>query len=437
MTQINQLTKLNLPQPLVILGAGKTGLSVLKFAQKAGYKCICYDENKSADNIIKADFNNPDLLLNAGTIIISPGIDKRLLSVKNALINNKKIINDIELFAQLNNKPIYAVTGSNGKSTVVSLLHNALINQDYHSVLIGNIGKPVLEGYFDNQFCDNQADVFVLELSSYQLEFCPSLKVDVGAILNITPDHLDRYDSYQEYIKTKLSLINKSDKVILNNGDQNLKNIDNSKIIKFGKETNNYFNNEYIYLNNKKIISLKQIYLKGSANYQNIICSSLMLQQLNHLNDVAIRSMGRFGGLDHRTKLIGLVDGVSYVDDSKATNIGATISALIGFNQPINLILGGVDKNQDFNLLIPYLNKPLIKNILLIGENNQKLINALQKNNISFIEAKFLTKALEIAKEKAEKGDLVLLSPACASFDQFVDYKQRGQVFINWVKKWL
>lgn len=440
------LAALKLAEPVVVVGAGVSGLAALRYLKQAGYCAYAVDERKTGDGIVAGDFQQAELLAEVGTIVLSPGVDSRLPAIAQS---KAEIINDVEIFARLiqqcGQKPIYGVTGSNGKSTVVTLLCEALQAQDRHVELCGNIGRSVLEAYFASQYCDG-ADVYVLELSSYQLEYCPSLRLNVGAVLNLSPDHLDRYDSYEAYVKAKQNLVLHSGKCVLNQDDEQCvlmgqyaqtAHAYQGEIIWFGGESAHCVRDNAIYLDNQPLISTEALKLQGKHNYANVLVAVLMLKLAGDLHQRAIEAIARFVGLAHRVQWIAEIAGVRYIDDSKATNIGATVAALSAFHAPIHLILGGVGKGQDFRLLAQALLTAEIRQILVIGKENQALIAALEACGLAYENCVVLEKALEKARAKACAGEMVMLSPACASLDQYVSYAQRGEAFAEGVRAWL
>lgn len=421
-----KLRALNLPEPILVVGMGISGRRALDLLREAGYEAFGVDEKVSERRIHQRNLDDPEALKEAGLLVVSPGIDRRREAFKHTFVQQ---INDVELFALLNDKPVLAVTGSNGKSTVVTLLHEALLSVGKKSKLCGNIGYSVLEALFS----DDETDCFVMELSSYQLEICPSLHPMVGAILNITPDHLDRYDSMNDYIQAKANLAVQSNITIFNVDDEHCLELTELAMnaILFGENPSlpNRVENGQILINHEAIVSTDSLNLVGKHNEINVLCVLLFLKAFGIDPKSALPAIQSFKGLPHRAQVVAERNGVKFVDDSKATNIGAVIACLAGLSAPIILIAGGVGKGQDFNLLTTEMKKHPIKTTLLIGKDNADLESALKAENLPFEVCGEMVQAVKRAKALAVSGDIVLLSPATASFDQYSGYHERGNHF--------
>ena len=425
-TMLKRLRALNLAQPILVVGMGLSGRATLDLLREAGYEAWGVDEKFSERRIYQRDLNDPAALAEAQTLVISPGIDRRKPAIASSFAAQ---LNDIEIFARLNDRPVLAVTGSNGKSTVVSLLQEALRSVGKASELCGNIGRSVLETLFQAP----AAEVFVLELSSYQLELCPSLNPHVGAILNITPDHLDRYDSFADYAAAKARLAVQSTICVLNGDDEHCLALaeEAQNVIYFGTAPTmaNRVAEGALYIKNQKILEVAELQLNGTHNASNVLCALLMLQALGLEPAAVLPALKRFPGLPHRSQTVAEVNGVRYIDDSKATNIGATAAALAGLKAPVYLIAGGVGKGQDFELLAREIQRHRVRKILLIGTDNAAMTAAFRAAGLDFEDCGDMVRAVQRAKALAQPGEVVLLAPATASFDQYSGYDARGNHF--------
>ena len=399
-TLTSKLRALALAEPVYVIGMGASGHVALDLLREAGYDAIGLDERLDERRIEKRNFDDPQAFAGAGTLVVSPGVDRRRAAFANSYALQ---INDVELFARLNDKPVLAVTGSNGKSTVVTLLAAALNHAGYRAKLCGNIGRPVLDALFDGE----DADCYVIELSSYQLELCPTLYPRVAAVLNVTPDHLDRYDDFAAYAAAKANLVRQSSICILNGDDEACVAMaaDGQNIIYYGTSAT---------LLNR--VADGKIWLHGHA-------------VLDTAPQQVLSALETFAGLPHRMQLVSEENGVRWYDDSKATNIGAAAAALAGIDGAVVLIAGGGGKNQDFSLLARELQQAKLRGVLLIGVDNRDMAAAFTAAGIAFEDCGTMAKAVARARELAQPGDSVLLAPATASFDQYSGYDARGNDF--------
>lgn len=424
MSTIAKLAALQLKAPIAVVGMGVSGKAAYRYLQAAGYAVQAFD-SKVAEGILPLDLDDAAQFAAFATLVVSPGIDRRQAAIAQA---KAEVMNDVELFACLVEKPVLAVTGSNGKSTVVSMLAQTLSALGKETRLCGNIGRPVLEALFD---APEQTDCYVIELSSYQLEICPSLQVAVGAILNITPDHLDRYDSFADYAAAKANLVRQSAVSVLNADDEQsaaLQHLARQSWL-YGEAEANRVQDEALWLDGEKIIDVNQLSVYGAHNAANALVCLMMLKAFGIAPQAAAAELRFFKGLPHRMVLVGEYGGVRYLNDSKATNIGATAAALAGITAPVWLIAGGVGKNQDFRELAEVILAANVKKVLLIGVDNRDMQAALQAAAIEYVDCYEMSQAVQYAKQHAVSGDWVLLSPATASFDQFSGYDARGNCF--------
>ena len=425
-TMTSKLRALALAEPIFVVGMGASGHVALDLLREAGYDAIGLDERLDERRIEKRDFDDPQAFAGAGTLVVSPGVDRRRAAFTHSYAQQ---INDIELFARLNDKPVLAVTGSNGKSTVVTLLAQALNHAGHKAKLCGNIGRPVLDALFDGE----AADCYVIELSSYQLELCPSLYPRVAAVLNVTPDHLDRYDDFAAYAAAKANLVRQSSICILNGDDEACVAMaeDGQNIIYYGTSATlpNRVEGGKIWLHGHALLETARLRLGGAHNHANILCTLLMLEAYGVAPQQVLSALETFAGLPHRMQLVSEENGVRWYDDSKATNIGAAAAALAGIDGAVVLIAGGVGKNQDFSLLASELQRAKLRGVLLIGVDNRDMVAAFTAAGIAFEDCGTMDKAVARARAIAQAGDSVLLAPATASFDQYSGYDARGDAF--------
>ena len=425
-TMTSKLRALALAEPIFVVGMGASGHVALDLLREAGYDAIGLDERLDERRIEKRDFDDPQAFAGAGTLVVSPGVDRRRAAFTHSYAQQ---INDIELFARLNDKPVLAVTGSNGKSTVVTLLAQALNHAGHKANLCGNIGRAVLDALFDGE----AADCYVIELSSYQLELCPSLYPRVAAVLNVTPDHLDRYDDFAAYAAAKANLVRQSSICILNGDDEACVAMaeDGQNIIYYGTSATlpNRVEGGKIWLHGHALLETARLRLGGAHNHANILCTLLMLEAYGVAPQQVLSALETFAGLPHRMQLVSEENGVRWYDDSKATNIGAAAAALAGIDGAVVLIAGGVGKNQDFSLLARELQQANLRGVLLIGVDNRDMAAAFTAAGIAFEDCGTMDKAVARARALAQAGDSVLLAPATASFDQYSGYDARGDAF--------
>ncbi len=395
------------------------------------------------------DFLETDL------IVISPGVRSDMPLLKKAQEKGIEVIGELELAYRVvrnaltpvrRDAPFYAVTGTNGKSTVTTLLWHMLRDAGINALLCGNIGKAItmeLVGIMDGR--TPPADAFVVETSSFQLETIKDFRPSGAVILNITPDHLDRYNSISEYREAKALIginMTEEDFLILNHDDPQVKGLSErfrAKIYYFsrfspvkGVYLDSSLNSMIFNLPETFSIGLEGFRLKGLHNIENAMASSLMAILSGVPPDSVKETLKEFRGLEHRTEFVDEIDGVSYINDSKGTNVGALMKSLEGF-QRIILIAGGRDKKGDFSILRPLI-KERVKALILIGEAREKIKDALGDLTITFI-ADDMREAVLKAREIAQPGDTVLLSPGCASFDMFRDFEERGRVFKDIVRE--
>ena len=420
---------------IAIIGAGKSGIACAKLALKFGYKVILSEYSQKKIDIKK----NKNLTIEYGQhskkilecefVIISPGIAKNIPIINEAIKKNIPVIGEIEFASWFTKADILAITGSNGKSTTSTMLHEILVESGYCSLLGGNIGIP----FSSNLIVEHQTgcQVHVLELSSFQIESLKDFKSKITCILNISEDHLDRYKNMDAYIDAKLNISNFSDQILFDNSDpillQRLKNLKNITELNSKKSIFKISNNA-IYSNkkNKIIFSLDDTHFIGKHNLVNALNACTIASLYGVTDEQIISAMKKIKPLEHRLECVLKFNSISFYNDSKSTNINSTIKALESFNRNIILILGGLNKGSDFSELKSKLTN--VKYIYCYGEAGQKILETL-KNKISVEFIHDFSECVRAAINSAVENENVLLSPACASFDQFNSFEERGELF--------
>jgi UDP-N-acetylmuramoylalanine--D-glutamate ligase len=384
-------------------------------------------------------------ILSADLIIKSPGIPETASIVIKALAKGIKVISEIEFASYYTNAKMISITGSNGKTTTTMLIHHILKNAGLNTSIAGNIGKSLAR-----QVVKNTTDVYVLELSSFQLDGMFDFKADIAILLNITPDHLDRYEySMQNYANSKFRVIQnltEADHFIYNADDEIIvKEIEKreikAKLLPFSiKKTENivaYINNNQnqpdenqinINLKPKFIMSIHDLALKGKHNVQNSLASGIASKILEIRNESIRESLSDFKNVEHRLEFVAKVNGIEFINDSKATNVNSTWYALESMEQKTVWIVGGVDKGNDYDSLVSLV-KENVSAIVCLGNDNAKIIETFSDVVDVIVETGSAFEAVTNAYRLAKKDQSVLLSPACASFDLFESYEDRGKQF--------
>lgn len=419
---------------VVIIGLGKTGLSCVDFFLSLQVIPRVIDTRIMPPNKdklpAKVDYHygslNSEWLMAADLIVVSPGVSLAIPELKMAADKGIEIIGDIELFCRKTCKPIIAITGSNGKSTVTRLVSEMAKAANRRVAVGGNIGTPALT------LLEKDYDLYVLELSSFQLEATSSLKAVVATILNITEDHIDRYPAgIEQYRAAKLKIYDGAKVCVINEQDRQtwpLLGYD-ARCISFGINSGAYQLNTYsqdLQIKSKSLINTTKIRLIGQHNYLNAVAALALADAVNIPHKTSLVVLTQFAGLPHRCQLVHHHRGIRWINDSKATNVGSTKAALKGLRVvgTLYLLLGGDGKSSDFLQLKPYI---LARNIQLccFGSDGDQL--AKLKPNSLLLDT--MEQCLRVITPKLKSGDVVLLSPACASFKQFHNFEQRGEIF--------
>ncbi len=433
----------------MIVGLGKTGLSCARYLSAQGIAVAVTDSREQPPELATLRAELPDVAVftggfdeqvfaSADELIVSPGVSLKHPLLVQALEQGKKIIGDVELFAQHASAPVIVITGSNGKSTVTSLV-GIMAREAGKDVRIGgNIGKPVLE-----LIEESEPDCYVLELSSFQLEYTHSLNAQVATVLNISADHMDRYAGLQEYIGAKRRVFRGNGVMVLNRDDAEVMAMAEPlrKIITFGldrAQANQYGvcehqHEQWLCRGDKPLMNCNELLIPGTHNIANALAALAIGEAAGFTQSAMLTALKGFQGLPHRTQFVAESQGVRWYNDSKGTNVGATCAALAGMHGKVVLIAGGEGKGADFSELVPVI-EDKARAVVLLGKDADMMAKILEGHaEIEF--ASNMEDAVITAKRLVSAGDTVLLSPACASFDMFENYQQRGEIFMQMVRR--
>ncbi len=441
---------------IVILGAGESGVGAAMLAQKQGFDVFVSDFGMISDqyklqlqelNIaFEEQQHSQDKILSATEVIKSPGIPDTINIIKEIKRKQIPVISEIEFAKRYTNAKTVCITGSNGKTTTTMLTYHILKNGGLNVGLAGNIGKS-----FAALVATSNFDWYVLELSSFMLDDMHEFKADIAVLLNITPDHLDRYDyKLSNYAASKMRITRnqQSDDVFIYCADDEetikiMKKMRiNAKAYPFSihkkVESGAYLENDNILinlnLNDQLTMSITELALQGKHNIYNSMASGIVAKVLDIRNATIRESMGDFKNIEHRLEHVAKISGVDYINDSKATNVNSTWYALESVNAEVVLIMGGVDKGNDYAMLKDMVHKK-VKAIVCLGKDNKRIHEAFEDDVEIIVNTFSANEAVQVAYHLAKKGDTVLLSPACASFDLFKNYEDRGNQFKSAVKE--
>lgn len=438
---------------LVILGGGESGVGTALLGKAKGYEIFVSDKGtikqKYKDVLIHNEIEFEDnqhtesKILNANLVMKSPGIPDKTPLIKQLIAADIPVISEIEFASKFTEATIIGITGSNGKTTTATLTHH-ILKQEMEVGLSGNIGKS-----FANQILEHNYPNYVLEISSFQLDGIIDFKPHIAVLLNITPDHLDRYDyKFENYIDSKFRIAmnqTKNDYLIYDADDDVINDwLKSHKIqstlVPFSLtkviENGAYLDNDIIKItinNNQIIMPTANLALEGKHNIKNAMAASTVAHLLKIRKQTIRESLENFQGVEHRLEQVLKINKVQYINDSKATNVNATYYALESMDAPTVWIVGGVDKGNDYKELFPFVNEK-VKAIICLGVDNEKLLATFGNMVDIIVETQFMSEAVKIAYKVAESGDNVLLSPACASFDLFENYEDRGRQFKDAVR---
>ncbi|MFT5753386.1 MAG: UDP-N-acetylmuramoylalanine--D-glutamate ligase [Flavobacterium sp.] len=439
---------------LVILGGGESGVGTAILGKKKGYDVFVSDFGKIKSNYKEVlglnkinwedEKHTEELILNADIVMKSPGIPEKAPIVKKLIEKGIPVISEIEFAYQYTDAITIGITGSNGKTTTTLLTYHLLKQGGLNVGLAGNIGKS-----FAWQVAEDKVDVYVLELSSFQLDGIVTYKPHIAVITNISPDHLDRYNyDYGLYIESKFRVTlnqTEDDYLIYDDDDEAISVwLKNNKIkakklpfsLKHKVEEGSYLENKTLYniTNNKQInMPTTNLSLDGMHNVKNAMAATTIAQLMNIRKQTIRESLSNFQGVEHRLEKVLKIENVQYINDSKATNVNATFFALESMEAPTVWIVGGVDKGNDYSELTALVNEK-VKAIICLGVDNKKIIDSFNNIVDIMVETSSMEQAVKVAQKIAERGDVVLLSPSCASFDLFENYEDRGNKFKSAVR---
>ncbi len=434
------------------MGAGESGIGSAVLAKQKGYDVFVSDQSpikeKYKTQLIEENIafeegkHTSDQILNAKEIIKSPGIPDKADIIKSALAKSIPVISEIEFAGRYTNAKKICITGSNGKTTTTLLTYHILKKAGYNVGLGGNVGKS-----FAMQVAKENFDYYVLELSSFQLDDMYDFKADIAVLLNITPDHLDRYEyKFENYVASKFRIIQNqskesyfvycADDEVLTNFMQKHKVVSTLVPFSIKKPIDGegaFLTNNQITLNYKPnqpplIMTIEKLALQGKHNVYNSMAASLVAKIVDVRKDIIRESLEDFRNAEHRLEFVATVNGIEFINDSKATNVNSTWYALESMVKPVIWVCGGQDKGNDYNELHDLV-KQNVKAIICLGKDNKKIINAFKDVVELIVETDNAADAVATSYKIGKKGDVVLLSPACASFDLFKSYEDRGMQF--------
>lgn len=437
---------------VLIVGLGKTGLSCARYLSSLGAEVAVVDSREQPPALDALRHELPDVAVFTGgfearvfeyaeQLVVSPGVSLHEPAIAQALQRGVPVLGDIELFARAAQAPVVAITGSNGKSTVTSLVGEMLRGAGLDVRVGGNLGTPALE-----LLRPQEPDFYVLELSSFQLETTTSLKPAAAAVLNVSADHMDRYTSMDEYAQAKQRIYHGAGTSVLNRDDplvSAMAEVGRAVVwfglqaprseLEYGMECEN--GDCWLMHGTQRLLPESALRMRGRHNVSNALAALALAHGVGVDGERTLQVLREFPGLAHRTQWVAEKDGVTWFNDSKGTNVGATLAAVSGMPEKIVLIAGGDGKGADFSPLRPVLEKKG-RAVVLIGRDAPRLEQAL-RGALPAVHAKDMTEAVARAAELAQPGDTVLLSPACASLDMYRNYEHRGEVFMAAVQEHL
>ncbi len=439
---------------IIILGIGESGIGCALLAQSRGYNVFVSDSNKIQEStrsqLIKNNIefeessHNIAITMKPDFVVKSPGIPDSSQVIKSYKNDNINVISEIEFASMHTDSEIIAITGSNGKTTTTLLTHQILSDQGLNVSIGGNIGTS-----FSSLLISDDYNYLVLEVSSFQLDGIVEFKPHIAVITNLSPDHLDRYKNYEDYIKSKFRIVmnqDANDYLIYDGDDKKINSYINqnkirSKLIPFSIERKieegAYYKNQSINIsiNKKKLVMPTENFsIKGKHNIKNAMAAATVAHLLKIRKQTIRKSLEHFQSVEHRLENVLTINKVNYINDSKATNVNATYYALDTMEAPTIWIVGGIDKGNIYEDLFPLVHKK-VKAIICLGKNNFKLVENFENIVEYIVETRSMEEAVSTAYKIAKPGYNVLLSPACASFDLFDDYKDRGRQFKAFVRK--
>ena len=433
---------------IVVLGSGISGVGAAVLAKKKGFEVFVSDKGKITEDNKKVLLNNEidweennhtfDKILNADEVIKSPGIPDSVELIQNLKNAKTPLISEVEFAFRYTKAKIAAITGSNGKTTTTLLLGHVLKNAGYDVLVAGNVGVG-----FALSIADRDYDYIVLELSSFQLDGIKKFRSDVAILLNITADHLDRYDyKLENYSASKFKITenqHEQDFLVYNADDEIVKEIKTKAkklpiSLKNKQKEGGFLNKDELIIKlNNNTMTMQELALQGKHNIFNSMAAAMAARVFEVKDSVIRQSMIDFQNVEHRLEYVLTVHGIDFINDSKATNVNACWFALESMTKGVVWIVGGVDKGNDYSELAEMVDEK-VKAIICLGENNQNIIDAFKDKVDTIVQASTMSEAVNQSYSLANKGETVLLSPACASFDLFANYEDRGVQFKKYAR---
>lgn len=433
---------------LIVLGAGESGVGTAILGKKQGWDVFVSDlgtiSEEYKSELVKYEIrweegkHTEEEIFNADLVVKSPGIPDKVKTIQHFHANNIPVISEIEFAGYYNKAKTVCITGSNGKTTTTMLTYHTFKKAGLNVGLAGNVGKS-----FAKQVAEEDFDWYILELSSFQLDGMFTFKADISILLNISPDHLDRYEYKMEnYVQSKFRIIqnqseneyfiyNADDELVVNEIEKrsmavNMLPFSLKKVLEKGA----YLNENQLIINIKDplVMSIHDLALKGKHNAQNSLASGIASRLVEIRKEVVRDSFSDFVNVEHRLEFVAKVHGITFINDSKATNVNSTWFALESMDAPTVWIVGGVDKGNDYSELLDLV-KEKVKAIICLGNENKKIIDTFTGVVETIVEAGSAMEAVSLGYRLAKKDETVLLSPACASFDLFENYEDRGDQF--------
>ena len=435
------------PATAVIAGLGRTGLSCARYLRTHGWRIAVTDTRLAPPGLTALRALDPRIEVRAGgldvalldeavCVVASPGLALELPFFTEARRRGLEVFGDVELFARAAAAPVAGITGTNGKSTVTTLLGRMARRAGVQVRVGGNLGEPALDLLGAAERAERPTELYVLELSSFQLDTTQSLDLKAAAVLNVTADHLDRYPSIEAYALSKARIFERCDTAVVNLDDPLV-----TRMTRAGQRTLGFsvrgaaeatygileLGERWLAHRGEPLLPLASMHLRGLHNAANALAALALGEALELPMAAMVEELREFPGLAHRSQWVAEVAGVTYINDSKGTNVGATLAAVSGLDGPLVLIAGGEGKNQDFAPLAAAL-RGKTRHVVLIGRDAPRLAHAL-KGVCALETCESMDAAVRAAAHAAHSGDTVLLSPACASLDMFQDYAHRGETF--------
>ena len=444
---------------ILVLGAGATGLSIVRWLDRKGAVVVLADSRIDAPGAVQIRQEFPEMTFYLGSfedsiftgvdmVVSSPGVPLDDIPLQRLEKIGVPVVGDIEIFLRQNVKygggKVVAITGTNGKSTVTRMVESILRECGFDAVAVGNIGVPVLDVLAQIEMSTRKMpDVFVLEMSSFQIDTTHSFECDATVVLNVSEDHLDRYRDFDAYLRSKCRIYSGRGIKIVNRDDlEVLGRIAEADSVTFGLSppdsdrswgVGEIAGEQWLLRGPQQICRCKDLRVSGMHNVCNALAALALSNTLVSVNEAAIRGLLSYKGLDHRMQWVADVSGVRFYNDSKATNVGATVAAISGLTANCVLLLGGQSKQQNFEVLVDSIREK-VRAVVLMGQDAELIKRDIERAGVEIVDATDLTSAVRIATRLAEPGEIVLFSPACASFDMFENYASRGEMFADAVR---